>query len=88
MNSKSSMLSKYSLGLALAVMMASMLSCNTSPKRGQRQGFGMNQEELLADSALTSNVQSIRQIFYSLPSPLETALILKRAGATYDEHLL
>ena len=27
-------------------------------------------------------------IFYSLPSPLETAMLIKRAGATYDEDLL
>lgn len=82
------MLSKYGLGMALAAMLASMLSCSPNAKKKQRQGFGVGQEELLKDSALNANMQSIRQIFYSMPSPLETALILKRAGATYDERLL
>lgn len=83
-----SMLSKCGLGVALAAMLVSVLSCGSGAKKKQRQGFGVGQEELLKDSALNANMQSIRQIFYSMPSPLETALILKRAGATYDERLL
>ena len=34
------------------------------------------------------DVKKVKAIFYSLPSPLETAMILKQAGATYNEELL
>lgn len=40
------------------------------------------------DNAVKVGVQTARQIFYSLPSPLETAMILKRAGAKYNEEIL
>ena len=33
-------------------------------------------------------IKAAKQIFYSLPSPLETAMILKRAGAKYNEEIL
>lgn len=44
--------------------------------------------EIAVDSSAVEGIQSAKQIFYSLPSPLETAMILKRAGAKYNEELL
>ncbi len=54
-----------------------------------RQGTG----EIDLDSAeineeLRENIQSAKQIFYSMPSPLETAMLIKSAGASYNEDLL
>ncbi len=40
------------------------------------------------NGALQKGLTTAKQIFYSLPSPLETALILKRSGAAYNEELL
>lgn len=40
------------------------------------------------DSSVIVGIRSVKQIFYSLPSPLETAMILKRAGAKYNEEIL
>lgn len=48
----------------------------------------VSEDELAADSMISQSIQSVKQIFYSLPSPLETALILKRSGAVYNEDLL
>lgn len=45
-------------------------------------------DETSKDSAARAGIQSAKQIFYSLPSPLETAMILKRAGAKYNEEIL
>jgi hypothetical protein len=45
-------------------------------------------DSLSIDTALINEVSSSKKIFYSLPSPLETALLLKNAGAKYDESLL
>ncbi len=42
--------------------------------------------ELPGDSP--RDAERVRQIFYSLPSPVETALILKSSGAVFDEDLL
>ena len=40
------------------------------------------------DSDLLQDINSAKQIFYSLPSPLETAMLIKSAGAAYNEELL
>lgn len=37
---------------------------------------------------LKNDLTHTKKIFYSLPSPLETAMLLKSAGATYQEDLL
>ena len=34
------------------------------------------------------DIGEVKKIFYSLPSPIETAMIIRSAGATYDEDLL
>ncbi len=59
-------------------------------------GGGKNSEEVNVDeSELNQDIQDLKndlnntkKIFYSLPSPLESAMLLKTAGATYNEELL
>ena len=40
------------------------------------------------DTEIMENINQAKKIFYSLPSPLETAMLIKTAGATYNEKLL
>jgi hypothetical protein len=40
------------------------------------------------DDDSIEKINTAKRIFYSLPSPLETAMLIKNAGATYDEELL
>ncbi len=40
------------------------------------------------DDDLVEKINTAKRIFYSLPSPLETAMLIKSAGATYEESLL
>ncbi|MCK4922348.1 MAG: hypothetical protein KAS71_14950 [Bacteroidales bacterium] len=40
------------------------------------------------DDDLVEKINTAKRIFYSLPSPLETAMLIKNAGADYDENLL
>ncbi len=55
----------------------------------QKSGSGeITLDETELDADLLDNINSAKQIFYSLPSPLETAMLLKNAGAIYDEELL
>jgi hypothetical protein len=40
------------------------------------------------DTDVLDDISQAKKIFYSLPSPLETAMLIKTAGATYNEKLL
>ena len=40
------------------------------------------------DEAAIENAQKVQEIFYSVPSPMEMASILKKSGAAYDMSLL
>ncbi len=37
---------------------------------------------------LQENLQKAKKVFYSLPSPLETAILFRRAGASFDRQIL
>jgi hypothetical protein len=70
--------------MASVAVLAISCKCN----RETDEMLQVSNEQRAADSALVSSIESVKQIFYSLPSPLETAMILKRSGATYNEELL
>ena len=40
------------------------------------------------DQQLVKDVKAVKEMFYSMPSPLEVAMILKDAGETYNQELL
>ena len=40
------------------------------------------------DAETQEQLNTAKRIFYSLPSPLETAMLIKNAGAEYDERLM
>lgn len=72
--------------ILLMLALAMQISCTSdSPKKGRVE---LDASEIEVDGSLKSGVQTARQIFYSLPSPLETAMILKRAGAQYNPEIL
>jgi hypothetical protein len=54
-----------------------------SPKTARQGNLSVDISGELAD-----DLMRIRQIFYSLPSPVESAMLLKSSGAIYDEELL
>ena len=62
-----------------------LFSCN-SPE----QSISTEEQEIDVeiDSQLAEDFNQAKQVFYSLPSPIETAMLMKRAGAKYDENLL
>lgn len=71
----------------LAVLLASfMFSCASDSSKQDRVKIDV--DELSQTDVTEQGVQTARQIFYSLPSPLETALILKRSGAAYNAEIL
>ncbi|MFP4556364.1 MAG: hypothetical protein ACLFNU_05790 [Bacteroidales bacterium] len=62
------------------------ISCASDSNKKER--VEVDVEEVIVDETAKEGVKTARQIFYSLPSPLETAMILKRSGAQYNPELL
>ena len=71
---------------AVVVTAVAIMSCASDKGRDER--VRVDADEVISDSNAVYGVQTAKQIFYSLPSPLETALILKRSGAVYNEEIL
>ena len=69
-----------SLGLLLT-------GCNRGTKAGG-EGSGDFEASGNLDAETQEQLNTAKRIFYSLPSPLETAMLIKNAGAVYNEELL
>jgi len=74
---------KFTALVLIAVLFA---GCGSDKKKSGSDEITLDETELGA--GLLDDINSAKQIFYSLPSPLETAMLIKSAGATYDEELL
>lgn len=63
-------------------------------KKGQEQGQNLASldtslyNSFFEDDGLSEDIKQAKKIFHSIPSPLETAMLLKSAGAEYDDILL
>lgn len=77
---------KHHRSLVVVALMFLVLACNSQQNRDK--SLDVSKSELVTDSSVTAGMQSLKQIFYSMPSPLETALLLKRSGAVYNEEFL
>ena len=72
--------------LLLFVMLGFILSgCNRGPKS---EGSGEFEAAGTVDAETQEQLNTAKRIFYSLPSPLETAMLIKNAGAEYNETLM
>jgi hypothetical protein len=72
---------------ALMIAAVLMAGCGSDKKKsGSEDEFALSQSEM--DAGILEDINSAKQIFYSLPSPLETAMLIKNAGASYNEDLL
>jgi len=65
----------------------SFTSCNLGTKTGN-EGSGEFEASGTLDAETQEQLNTAKRIFYSLPSPLETAMLIKNAGAIYNEELL
>ena len=61
-----------------------IVSCSNSNKSKSSNADEMNHEQKLKEKV----VSDVKKVMYSLPSPVETSLLLKKAGAGYNEALL
>jgi hypothetical protein len=60
------------------------LGCNTGKKKAPE----VNMQDFITADDIFDDIDKAKKIFYSLPSPLETAMLIKSAGAKYDETIL
>ncbi len=75
--------------MLLAVFFAlSFLGCNSGTKKAEKETDQTEEFVTAIDESAQEKFQTAKKIFYSLPSPVETAKILQNAGATYNEQLL
>jgi len=56
--------------------------------RTEGEGTGEFEASGTLDSETQEQLNTAKRIFYSLPSPLETAMLIKNAGAEYNEELM
>ena len=77
-------------GKFLLLLFASFGILLTACKQGTKTGEGSGdfQASGTLDAETQEQLNTAKRIFYSLPSPLETAMLIKNAGAAYDEELL
>lgn len=74
-------------GLIAVTLLFQGCGCDSDKKSANE--VDVDQSELNQDiETLKNDLNQTKKIFYSLPSPLETAMLLKSAGATYDRELL
>ena len=80
---------RYSLFVISAFLLVSLsFACTCQQQKGQ----GTEEKEIISsvtiDERLLEDFNKSKLIFYSLPSPLETAMLIKRSGAGYNPDLL
>ncbi len=63
-------------------------SCNSDGTNKNKAKQIKKSASSSVDEETIEGFNKSKLIFYSLPSPLETAMLIKRAGAVYDEDLL
>lgn len=75
------------LYLTIAVFAFSLMfnSCKSGTKEEEKK---MPMEITEVDEDLLESVDRAKKVFYSLPSPLESAMLIKSAGASFNEELL
>lgn len=72
----------FTIGLLVLVI----TSCNTDERERRLQA--KLDDSANSSAKLLDDFNKAKQVFYSLPSPIETAMLIKRTGAKYNESIL
>ncbi len=67
------------------LLIMSISACQSGQKKTDNE---VTIDDFLAEDEIFNDIDKAKKIFYSLPSPLETAMIIKSAGAEFDLELL
>lgn len=74
--------------IAIFSMILVVSSCTSDGKQKNKEKEIKKTASMNVDEKAIEDFNKSKLIFYSLPSPLETAMLIKRAGTIYDEELL
>ena len=61
-------------------------SCNSGGRGAKKEADSLSVSE--TNAAIYDDIKKAETIFYTIPSPLESAMLIKSAGAVFDEKLL
>jgi hypothetical protein len=80
----------FTLRLVSLIILSGLFMLNNSCKSGKnnQKGKDVGIEDFLTEEDIFDDIDKAKKIFYSLPSPLETAMLLKSAGVSYNETIL
>jgi len=70
----------------LFLLFAAFPACKSD--KSKEKGKEVSLDEFISGEDIFDDIDKAKNIFYSLPSPLETAMLIKSAGADYNEQLL
>ena len=70
----------------MALIAGLFISCRQAGKKAQKDE--MTAEMARDNAAVYEDIKKAEKIFYTLPSPLESAMIIKSTGAVFNEQLL
>jgi hypothetical protein len=76
-----------SLKLFILSILLAFTACKSEEKKDKNVENAI-EEAIEVDEQLVNNFNKAKQVFYALPSPIETLMLIKRSGASYDEELL
>ena len=74
--------------LAFALLGFLLTGCNQGGAKKGGDGSGDFETTGALDAETQEQLNTAKRIFYSLPSPLETAMLIKNAGAEYNDELM
>lgn len=74
--------------LLLFLMLGMVLTGCKGGTKTEGESSGDFEASGTLDAETQEQLNTAKRIFYSLPSPLETAMLIKNAGATYNEELM
>lgn len=75
--------------IVLVILVLTIITaCKRQIKKEIKQEKRLIEETLNLDDELVEDFNQAKQIFYALPSPVETAMLIKRAGTQFDESLV
>lgn len=79
---------KISNTVLAAVLLLTLLlaSCRSGGKDAKKEADSLSVPG--ANAAVYEDIKQAEKIFYTLPSPLESAMLIKSAGALFDDNLL
>jgi len=70
----------------LFILIAAFPACKSD--KSKDKGKEVSLDAFISGEDIFDDIDKAKKIFYSLPSPLETAMLIKSAGAEYKEELL